>query len=71
MQASSSSPSYIVSSENAPLATLTRASAGQFVNQSIVQQLTRDGNIRRRVVNLLSKGDIAITQWMLSLTLCT
>ena len=36
--------------------TLSKASGGHSVNQSMVQQFTRDGNIRHRVLNALPTG---------------
>jgi len=47
--------------------TLRSASRGHSVNQSIVQQLTRDGNIRQRVRNALPTGLMASTMWRLFL----
>jgi len=44
-------------------ATDRKPSTGHSLNQSIVQQLTRDGNIRRRVLNASPNGLIAITIW--------
>jgi len=63
IHASSSAPRFMLASGSytEPLATLTRASAGQFVNQSIVQQLTNEGNIRKRDLKTSPSGDIAIT----------
>jgi hypothetical protein len=43
------------------LDTLISASRGHSVNQSIVQQLTSDGNIRQRVRKALPTGLIAST----------
>ena len=50
------------------VATEARASSGQLWNQSIVQQLTSDGNLRRRVRNASPIGDIARTMCSWSLT---
>lgn len=55
-------------SRRAPRPTPTRASSGHSVNQSIVQQLTKEGKRRRRIVNASPRGDIAITKWMLFFT---
>lgn len=44
--------------------------SGHSVNQSIVQQLTREGNILSRVVKALPSGDIAMIRWMFLRTLC-
>lgn len=38
------------------------------MNQSIVQQLTMEGNIRRRVRKASPNGDMHSTMWMLVLT---
>lgn len=56
-------------SSNEDLDTLSRASAGHSVNQSMVQQLTRDGNIRQRALNALPTGLMHSTMCRLFLTL--
>lgn len=54
-------------SSNDDLDTLSRASLGHAVNQSMVQQLTRDGNIRHRALKLLPTGLIHSTMCKLLL----
>ena len=43
-----------------PFPTPINASSGHSVNQSIVQQLTKLGNILKRVRNVSPNGDIAM-----------
>lgn len=43
-------------------------SSGHSMNQSMVQQLTMEGNMRRRVRKASPKGDMQSTMWMLALT---
>ena len=43
-------------------------SSGHSINQSMVQQLTMEGNIRKRVRKASPRGDIHSTMWMLALT---
>jgi len=45
-----------------PVPTEINASSGQFENQSIVQQLTKDGNFNNLYLKISPNGDIAITQ---------
>ena len=52
-------------------ATLDSASAGQGVNQSMVQQLMREGNWRQRTRREAPTGDMASTMCRLSRTRCT
>ena len=49
-------------------ATDCSASSGHSWNQSIVQQFTREGNLRRRVRKASPSGDMHSTTWMLALT---
>lgn len=53
------------------VATATNASSGQFSNQSIVQQLTRDGNFLKRILKLSPIGDMARTMCNCILALST
>lgn len=62
-----SSPSSTLSKKDVD--TLSKASRGHSVNQSMVQQFTRDGNIRQRVLKALPTGLIHSTMWRLFLTL--
>ena len=41
-------------------ATLLRASAGHSLNQSIVQQFTRLGNLRKRALQSVDKADVKL-----------
>ena len=52
-----------------PRPTPKRASSGHSLNQSMVQQLTSEGNIRILVENYSFKGDIAIIKCILFFTL--
>ena len=54
-------------SANDDVATPMRASRGHSTNQSMVQQLTSDGNIRHRALNALPTGLIQSTMWRLLL----
>ena len=47
-------------------ATASSASAGHGRNQSIVQQLTRDGNMRKRVRKASPMGDMARHVWIIA-----
>lgn len=47
------------------VATERRASSGHSLNQSIVQQFTREGNIRNRVRKASPNGLMAMTMWRL------
>ena len=49
------------------LDTPSRASLGHSTNQSMVQQLTRDGNMRQRDLKADPTGDIHSTMWRLFL----
>mmetsp|Transcript_25199 Transcript_25199/g.84728 ORF Transcript_25199/g.84728 Transcript_25199/m.84728 type:complete len:321 (-) Transcript_25199:604-1566(-) len=49
-------------------ATATRASPGHAVNQSMAQQLTSDGNLRRRSLNASPMGENARMMWSCCLT---
>ena len=51
------------------LATLIKASSGHSVNQSIVQQFTKDGNILNLVTNFSPTGDMAKIICILDITL--
>ena len=46
------------------MATLSKASSGHSLNQSSVQQLTKEGNILNLLMNELPKGDMANTTWI-------
>ena len=54
----------VSTSRNLSIATLSKASSGHSLNQSKVQQLTKDGNILNRLMNELPKGDMAKTTWI-------
>jgi len=58
----SEKPNSVEYSLNYPLPTPIKASSGHSVNQSIVQQLTKEGNILSLVWNLSLNGDIARTR---------
>jgi hypothetical protein len=59
----------VTSGLNYPVATFNKASVGQLENQSIVQQLTSEGNFKSLVLKTSPNGDIAITQWIFAFTL--
>lgn len=46
----------------------SHTSSGHSMNQSMVQQFTIEGNMRRRVRNASPKGDMHSTMWILALT---
>lgn len=62
-------PTSSTKSYNYPFPTPTSASSGHSVNQSSVQQLTKLGNILSLVENNDERGLIAMTKWMLLVTL--
>lgn len=55
-----SNPKSIYTSNNCPLPTPTNAYSGHSENQSIVEQLTKLGNILNLVANASPKGLIQI-----------
>eukprot|EP00982_Pelagococcus_subviridis_P013776 31278-Pelagococcus_subviridis.AAC.11 len=64
----SSSLSDLSGSRKNVFATESSASSGHSLNQSIVQQFTSDGNMRRRCRNSSDTGDMARTQCRLDRT---
>ena len=62
MQAARAPSSSIFTSLRNCVATLCSASAGHSENQSMVQQFTSDGNLRRRSRNASPTGDMHSTQ---------
>ena len=51
----------VSTSLNLSIATLSKASSGHSLNQSSVQQLTKEGNILNLLMNEFPKGDMANT----------